>query len=386
MFWRFPPLKLFHLPWPSARLMGLFYRGGIFYKKKKKSLKCISNNFTLCVISLSHNGEISTFIRSCISQVGALHSLIFSFETGNLFKLRCHSMSQGKKSLSVNHKLPGWKKKRNLDQIYPQVGKSNCWKIGKIDAKRALIKPQRGEWKEIAFNCVLRWINPLYLEGGDLFTVCTSSPILLPCSAEPNECVTCSNSTAQILCRASWCPLWVEWGKAPFAFQFCILLLRGNTGMKGKGKRRDITKFNTDDLFEGRSVELKWKSMENFQARQFLAVVGTNVIINYENWGMEQDRELYTFTGPGLPIYWSSLFSADFWINHSPCAMEMSWLSKHEVHQTLHNDCGTFRGLNQSPVEPHQKKSHPKRANWNEPSSSERCNFPALGSVWYCFF
>lgn len=69
---------------------------GVELSAEKTALKLISDNFTLYIFSFSHNGEISTFIRSCISQVGALHSLIFSFETGGLFKLGCHSMSHGK--------------------------------------------------------------------------------------------------------------------------------------------------------------------------------------------------------------------------------------------------------------------------------------------------
>lgn len=51
------------------------------------------------------------------------------------------------------------------------------------------------------------------------------------------------------------------------------------------------------------------------------------------------------------------------------------------------NCCGTFRSLKQSPVKSHYKKSLiSKRVNWNEPRASEESNFPALGSVWYCFF
>lgn len=104
--------------------------------------------------------------------------------------------------------------------------------------------------------------------------------------------------------------------------------------------------------------------MENFPGK----TVSSCSRHKYEKWGTEQDRELYTSTGPGLPIYWWSLSSADFWINHSPCAMEMSRLSKHQVHQTLNNCCGTFRCLNQSLVKPHQeKKSHPK---WSEMSQT----------------
>lgn len=184
-------------------------------------------------------------------------------------------------------------------------------------------------WKEIAFNYVLHWRNPLYLEGGDLFTASTSSSIFLPCSAEFNKCVTCLSSTAQILCRASWHPVWVKWGREPFAFHFCILLLREKQhGHEWKRQKERHWKLNMDYLFEGGSEsELKRKRVENFPGKTFLVVAGTNVTINFENWGMEQDRELYTFLG--LPIYSRSLFSADFWENHSPCAMEMSWLSKH---------------------------------------------------------
>lgn len=38
--------------------------------------------------------------------------------------------------------------------------------------------------------------------------------------------------------------------------------------MEAKGKRRDITKLNTNYLFERRSdSELKWKSRENFPGK-----------------------------------------------------------------------------------------------------------------------
>lgn len=52
--------------------------------------------------------------------------------------------------------------------------------------------------------------------------------------------------------------------------------------MKGKGRRRDIAKLNTDYLVEGRS-ESEFKRGRIFQARPFLAVAGTIVTINYEN-------------------------------------------------------------------------------------------------------
>lgn len=229
----------------------------------------------------------------------------------------------------------------------------------------------------------MRWSNPLYLEEGDLFTVCTSPSIFLPRSAEPNECVTRLNSTAQVLCRASWHPVWVKWGRAPFAFQFCIWLLRerqhGHKGEKAKAETLQsltlIVYLSGDQTLSG-SRKL-WRIS---QAKQFLAVVGTNVIIDYENRGMEQDGELCTFTGPILPVYWRSLLSADFWVNHPPCAMEMRQLSKHEEHQTLSNDyCGTFRCLNQSQTSPRKISSQKSELEWAKQQREKQ-----FSSTWKC--
>lgn len=155
-------------------------------------------------------------------------------------------------------------------------------------------------------------------------------------------------------------------------------------GMNGKGKRRDIAKLNMDYLFEGGSEsELKRKRVENFPGKTISSC--SRHKCDHQLWELRNGTGKRTLHFPWPPnlqlIFVLSRFLRKLL---SLCHGDELALQTSTAPNTIIVELSDV--LNQSLVKPNQEKSHPKRANWNEPSCGGRSNFPALGRVWYSFF